>query len=457
MQLEKVYQDLLNSSTKFKSPDLHARREYLIKLKETINKYEIEIKEALYKDFKKTHQETDLTEILPTIHEINFALKNLKKWMKDEFVPTPFFMFGARSKIIKEPKGLVLIMSPWNYPFNLVFCPLVSAIAAGCRVLIRPSEKTIHTSNIIFKIINECFSPEYINVILGDIEISKRVLDLRFDHIFFTGSTQVGKIVMEKASRHLCSVTLELGGKSPVIIDRKVDLEIVTAKLAWAKLLNAGQTCIAPDYVFIPKEIKEVFLDLLNNKMRSLYDSHLQSDLTRIIDAKNFKRLEWMIESEKKNTIDSLNASELYFPPTVLFDISASSNVMSEEIFGPILPVLTYESIDEVLSFISNRERPLALYLFSNDRSLKKKVEDEISCGAIVVNDLLVHFSNPHLPFGGVGHSGMGASHGKHGFMSFTHLKPVVIGSPFFINKLFYPPYNTFLSRFAYKILSFLK
>jgi aldehyde dehydrogenase (NAD+) len=463
MDLIAAYHLLNENRWNFSRTSFYERKAKLQRLKLSIENNREEIKKALYADFKKPYPESELTEIHTVFEEINFAQKNLKKWMKPKSVSTPLVLFGSYSKINYEAKGISLIMSPWNYPFYLVISPLVSAISAGCVTIVRPSEKASATSKIIKKILDEVFSTNEVFVALGDLEVSKQLLELRFDHIFYTGSTTIGKIVMEKASKNLTSVTLELGGKSPVIIDREVDLIDAAKKIVWGKFLNAGQTCVAPDYVFVPKELKENFLQLVSNEIKKFYgetitDRKKSNDFAHIIDERNFDRLVHLCQSEHK-LLEDLPSKEdhLYIPPTVLPNINESSLIMKEEIFGPILPIMTYESIDEVISYIRKNEKPLALYLFSKNKLMINKILNETTSGGVAINHVLMHLSNPHLPFGGIGHSGMGGSHGHFGFKAFTHEKAVLIQTPITLSTLYFPPYSTWLSKLAYKLLRYLE
>lgn len=439
------------------------RKAKLIRLRDNIQHYEADIIDALELDFKKAAKETYLTEIYPVIHEINFAIKNLSKWTKSKRVPTPITLLGAHSKIISEAKGVVLIMAPWNYPFQLVMSPFVSAISAGCVVALRPSEKAAHTSLIINKIIEASFDKSEVEVFLGDVDVSKALLDIPFDHIFYTGSTRVGKIVMEKAAKNLTTVTLELGGKSPVILDKQVDLEDTVEKIVWGKFINAGQTCVAPDYVFVPKILKESFLKRVEEKIKFAYgetinDRKVSLDYARVIDEQSFDRLRSYIENEELLLEDSPSKDDrCYFPPTVIKNATVESKVMKDEIFGPILPVITYDDLSEVINYIQSHSKPLALYLFSKNNNFIRRILKETTSGGAVVNHVVLHLANPHLPFGGVGFSGMGTSHGHHGFLQFSHQKAVLVQGPFSLTGFFRPPYNRWYSELMFKFLRFLE
>ncbi len=435
----------------------------LLKLKSIIVSRRVEICEAIYADFKKPHAETELTEIHSVLDEINFAVKNVSKWMKDKSVLTPLTLFGAKSKIKYEAKGVCLIIAPWNYPFQLAMNPLVAAVAAGNVVMLKPSEKTPATSLIIQKIINEAFHQDEVYTSLGGVEVSSFLLDLPFDHIFFTGSTRVGKIVMEKAAKHLASVTLELGGKSPVIVDENVDLKNAARTIVWGKHVNAGQTCVAPDYLFVHKNVKDDFVKEYLLALRSFYgetESQVKNShsYARLVDDQSVRRLHRLIDQSLQSGASCLtggvaNPEEKYLAPTLLDRVNTSMPIMQEELFGPVLPILEFVKIDEVISYIQKNDKPLALYVFSNSAEVREKIINETSSGGIVFNQVLIHLGNHHLPFGGVGGSGMGNYHGEFGFKAFSHERAVLIQSKFSLIPLYFPPYKTLLSDIAFKIL----
>lgn len=429
----------------------------LKKLKAEILKRREDIKAALFLEFKKPYAESELTEIHPVLDEINFAIKNLKYWMKPRTVSTPIVLFGAKSKIYYEARGVVLILSPWNYPFSLLINPLVSAISAGNCVLARPSEKTPYIAKVLKEIIEEIFSPSEIAIVLGEVDVAEKLLELPFDHIFFTGSIAVGKKVMAAAAKHLSSVTLELGGKSPVIIDRNYDLEIAAKRIAWGKFINGGQTCVAPDYLFIPFELKDEFLKIFTKQIKINYGAtsleRLKNpDYARLINVESLNRLIKKIEGETSCLSDEPLIEQNYLPPT-LIETRIGSPILEDEIFGPILPVLTYKNIDEVISYIRSGSKPLALYIFSNNKQFIKNILESTSSGGALVNHVVVHLANPNLPFGGVGHSGQGSCHGHFGFKAFSHEKSVLHQGRFTLTSLYFPPYSTWLSKVSFKIL----
>jgi aldehyde dehydrogenase (NAD+) len=441
---------------------LAERKNKLLALKKVVIERREEIKEALYNDFKKPYAESELTEIHTVIDEINFAVKRLSKWMKPKRVGTPIALFGSRSYIHYEAKGVVLILAPWNYPFSLLINPLIAAIAAGNCVIARPSEKTPATGHILKSIIESVFKTNEAFVVLGEIEVAEKLLELPFDHIFFTGSIQVGKIVMAAAAKNLIPVTLELGGKSPVIVDRDVDLEDCVKKVFWGKFMNGGQTCVAPDYIYVPEEHKTRFIELFKKEIEKRFgdtsNARLQTqDFARMVDVNAYTRLAEKIAEEKTLFGDVPLKEDHFIPPTLLVDAHLESPIMDDEIFGPILPLLTYKKLETVLEYINSNSKPLALYIFSKDKEMIKDVLKNTTSGGVAVNHVVLHLANPHLPFGGVGHSGMGSYHGEFGFKTFSHERSILVQGPFTLTSLYFPPYNTAMSRFAFKVLRWLE
>ncbi|MEA9357528.1 aldehyde dehydrogenase family protein [Bacteriovorax sp. PP10] len=438
------------------------RKAMLLALKKEIISRREEIKAAMYADFKKPYAESELTEIHTSIDEINFAVKKLSKWMKPKKVKTPIALFGSKSFIQYEAKGVVLILAPWNYPFSLLINPLVAAIAAGNCVIARPSEKTPHTAKILESVIGNVFSDKIAKVVIGEIDLAEKLLELPFDHIFFTGSTQVGKVVMAAAAKHLTPVTLELGGKSPVIIDRDVNLEDCAEKLFWGKFMNGGQTCVAPDYLFIPEELKADFIELFKKQIEKRFgetsSERLKTeDFARMVDVKAYDRLANKIKDEKKLLEDGPQSDERFIPPTLLTDVTLNSPVMEDEIFGPILPLLTYKKLETVIDYIRAHPKPLALYVFSKNKKMIKNVLKSTTSGGAAINHVVLHLANPNLPFGGVGHSGMGSYHGEFGFKTFSHERAVLNQGRFTLTSLYFPPYTTALSKFAFRVLRWLE
>ncbi|PGZ51135.1 aldehyde dehydrogenase [Bacillus anthracis] len=373
--------------------------------------------------------------------------KNLKKWMKPEKKKTPIHLFPAKSYIVKEPYGTVLIIGPFNYPFQALIEPLIGAIIAGNCVVLKPSENTPNVAAVIRHMINETFDEKYIRVIEGDKEITSLLINAPFDYIFFTGSVQVGKIVMEAAAKNLVPVTLELGGKSPVIVDKTANLDLAAKRIVWGEFLNTGQTCIAPDYVLVESQIKDELISKMKEVILSFYGENplMSKDYGRIVNEREFNRLISIIEQDKSNIVFGGNykKEELFITPTLMQAKSWDDAVMLNEIFGPILPIMEYNGINNAIQMINNRPKPLALYLFTEDKKTEKEVLNRISFGGGCVNYTLLHAANHHLPFGGVGNSGMGSYHGEHSFDLFSHHKSIVKKSKKLdFGFLLFPPYN---------------
>ncbi|WP_235822185.1 aldehyde dehydrogenase [Gottfriedia luciferensis] len=400
----------------------------LDKLYKVISENEKLILEAVKKDLNKSVFEGFFGDVALILHEISFVKKHLSKWMKPEAVRTPITHFGSSCKIFHEPYGVNLIISPWNYPFQLSFIPLIGAIAGGNTAVVKPSELSPNSSALIARLIKETFSNEYVICIEGGIEVSNALLNKQFDHIFFTGSVPVGKIVMEAASKNLTPVTLELGGKSPTIIDSSANIKLAARRVAWGKFFNAGQTCVAPDYLYVHKSIENEFLSTLKDEIIKLYTNNALnfSDYAHIINVRHFSRLKSLLNGPSVYFGGRTDENTLAFEPTILTNVSKDHPVMKEEIFGPILPVLSFDSIEEVIAEINKNPKPLALYLFTENKSVKEKIIKNIPFGGGSINDTLFHLATPHLPFGGVGSSGHGSYHGIHSFKCFTHEKSVL-------------------------------
>jgi aldehyde dehydrogenase (NAD+) len=429
----------------------------LKRLRAAILEREAAIREAIFKDFRKSVTEVDLTEIFASLVEIKDAIHSLASWMKPQYVKTPMSLFGTRSWVHHEPKGVVLIIGPWNYPFQLVVAPLVAAVAAGNCVVCKPSELTAHTSALLAELIRAVFPPEEVAVVEGGPAETQRLLALPFDHFFFTGSTRVGKIVAEAAAKHLASTTLELGGKSPAVIDDSADLAKAANRLVWGKLVNGGQTCIAPDYVLVSERRQADLVTELRRSISEMYgatdeDRRKSPDLCRIINTRNFDRLKKMLDDSvsqgaKVEIGGATDASELFIAPTVLTNVKPDAPVMAEEIFGPILPILTYRKLEEVPAFITARDKPLALYVFASDQRAIDAVIANTTAGGTCVNNALIHFANPNLPFGGVGPSGTGNYHGYYGFKAFSHERAVLQQGRTDMLRSVYPPYGPKVSK----------
>jgi aldehyde dehydrogenase (NAD+) len=416
-------------------------------LKQAIIEHTELIIEALQADLKKPEFEAYATEVL-VYKEVDSAIKDLKNWTQPKKVPVSLEFFPASARIYPEPLGVVLIIGPWNYPLQLIISPLVGAIAAGNCAILKPSELAPHTSRVLAQIIGKSFEPAYIAVLEGGVETSQQLLAEKFDHIFFTGGTAVGKIVMEAAAKHLTPVTLELGGKSPCIVDSDINLEQTARRITWGKFLNAGQSCIAPDYLLVDKKIKDNLLAGIQKCLKEFYGDNpaTSPDYARIIHEKHFDRLVKLLKDGKIIVGGESNSSEFYIAPTVIDQVSLTDAVMQEEIFGPILPVIEYTDISEAIALINSRPKPLALYLFSQNKNLQKQVCQQTSSGGICINHTVIQFALSTLPFGGVGASGIGNYHGKASFDTFSHYKSVLY-KPFLIDfKWLYPPYKGKLS-----------
>ncbi|HDD5097252.1 TPA: aldehyde dehydrogenase [Staphylococcus aureus] len=437
--------------------DISFRKEQLKKLSKAIKSYESDILEALYTDLGKNKVEAYATEIGITLKSIKNARKELKNWTKTKNVDTPLYLFPTKSYIKKEPYGTVLIIAPFNYPFQLVFEPLIGAIAAGNTAIIKPSELTPNVARVIKRLINETFDANYIEVIEGGIEETQTLIHLPFDYVFFTGSENVGKIVYQAASENLVPVTLEMGGKSPVIVDETANIKVASERICFGKFTNAGQTCVAPDYILVHESVKDDLITALSKTLREFYGQNIQQspDYGRIVNLKHYHRLTSLLNSEQMNIVfgGHSDEDERYIEPTLLDHVTSDSAIMQEEIFGPILPILTYQSLDEAIAFIHQRPKPLSLYLFSEDENATQRVINELSFGGGAINDTLMHLANPKLPFGGVGASGMGRYHGKYSFDTFTHEKSYIFKSTRLESGIHLPPYK---GKFKY-IKAFFK
>ncbi|WP_374702846.1 aldehyde dehydrogenase [Bacillus sp. UMB0893] len=432
MTLEQSIQLIISKQKEYfykgNTRNVQGRYDQLEKLYLTIKKNERAIMDALKTDLNKSEFEAYSTEIGILLEEIQFSKKNLKKWAAPKKVKTALTHIGTTGKIVPEPFGTALIIAPWNYPFQLALSPLAGAIAAGNTAVLKPSEFAPNVSNLLKDLVEEIYPPELVTVIEGGIETNQMLLAQKFDTIFFTGSVPVGKIVMKAASEHLTPVTLELGGKSPCIVHKDANLELSAKRIAFGKFTNAGQTCIAPDYLLIDKEIKAEFLIMLKREINEMFGTNpLQNEnFSRMISKKHFDRLIQFLSDGKVIIGGAADPETLKIAPTILDGVNADANVMQEEIFGPILPVMDYSNLDEVISFIQDRPKPLALYLFTSSKQTEQQVIQHVSFGGGCINDTLMHIATPHLPFGGVGESGMGNYHGKYSFDAFSHYKSVL-------------------------------
>lgn len=426
-----------------KTLDLRFRRDMLRALQGAIKQYEKPLTDALWQDLHKSYEEAYLTEISIVYSEIRAHLRHLSRWAKPERKCSPVAIMPGRSKVVKEPLGNALIIAPWNYPVQLLLNPLVGAISAGCTAMLKPSPYVPNVSAVLVQMIQATFPEEYIAIVEGHREVNQMLLEARWDVIFFTGSPDLGKKVMEAAAKHLTPVVLELGGKSPCIIDKTANLKVAAKRVAWGKLLNAGQTCIAPDYLLVHEDVKDEFLALLAKACDHLLGQNQQEakHFVRIVSDKAFARLSGYLQDGKIYYGGKMDAKERFFSPTILIDVSADAPVMQEEIFGPIFPVMTFSGIAEAASFVVHREKPLALYYFGTDGDYMLQ---HTSAGGTCINDTIMHIVNNHIPFGGVGNSGMLCYHGKDSFLAFSHRRSVVT-TPTWIDMPFrYMPYRLF-------------
>jgi aldehyde dehydrogenase (NAD+) len=425
-----------------KTKSIKFRLEQLNKLELLLKSNEDLLNQAIYEDFKKSEFDTYVTELALLYQDIKEAKRNVRKWSKVKRVGTNMLNFPARSYIIPEPLGVCLVIGAWNYPYQLTLAPVIAAISAGNTVVVKPSEMSPKTSALMTRLINDTFDANYLKALEGGVPETTELLKNKFDKIFFTGSPQVGKIIYQAAAKNLTPVTLELGGKSPVIITADSNLKMTVKRMVWAKFINAGQTCIAPDYVLVHKSVENKLLQLLKVEIEKENFSIENGNYTQIINDRNLNRLSNMFSSENVfvgGNIDTLNRT---IEPTVLQNVKFTDDVMKEEIFGPILPVISYQNIEEVIEYVNDNPKPLACYVFTNNNHVKKKILNEISFGGGAVNDAVMHIANSKLPFGGVGNSGIGSYHGEAGFKSFSHYKSILDKSNLMELSLKYYPHS---------------
>lgn len=441
------YQNIIDQQRHFfytnTTKDIPFRIKQLKHLKDILKKNETLLYQSIYNDFKKSEFETYTTELSIIYHEIDLAITKTKKWAKKKKVSTGLVNLPGISYIIPEPYGTILVIGAWNYPYQLSLCPAIAAIAAGCTVVLKPSEISSHTSATMAALINQNFDPSFFKVIEGGAKETANVLDVKFDKIFFTGSVAVGKIIYQAAAKHLTPVTLELGGKSPAIITEGIDIDMAAKRLVWAKFLNAGQTCIAPDYVMVASTIQDQFLTAIEKYIKKANYNVSNHNYTQIINDKNFNRLYNLIDPDKIYFGGDNNPKERIISPTVLINVAFSDKIMQEEIFGPILPILTFENIEDAIKKIKKLPNPLSCYIFTKNRAIKNKILKEISFGGGAINDAVMHFAEKSLPFGGVGDSGIGNYHGKYGFDTFSHYKSILQKTFWAEPNLKYPPYSS--------------
>lgn len=442
MNFEEILADQRTFFNSLKTRPLQFRKRNLEKLREVIIKNENLLYEAIYKDFGKSKFDTFTTEISFVLKDIEYYLKNLNSLAKPKKVKTNLANQLGTSRIYSDPFGCTLVIGAWNYPYQLSLSPMVAALAAGNTCILKPSEVAENTMRAMAKIINENFPKEYLFVAEGGVEEITEILKLKLDKIFFTGSTKVGQIVYEAAAKNLTPVTLELGGKSPAIVTSSADFEVAAKRIVWGKFLNAGQTCVAPDYILVDEKVKDSFLDALKAKIQKFNYQPGAEHYTQIINQRNFERLIQFIDQEKIYLGGNYDLQKRYIEPTILHNVNWDDNVMQEEIFGPILPVLTFKNFNEALLKISEKEKPLAAYLFTKNPEEKEQFKSKISFGGGCINDVVMHLSNDHLPFGGVGNSGIGNYHGKFGFYTFSHQKSVLERVTWGEPDIKYPPYS---------------
>ncbi|NUC19239.1 aldehyde dehydrogenase [Bacillus mycoides] len=434
--------------------NVETRKNNLQKLYEGIQRFEGEIFQALKLDLNKSVHESFTTEIGYVLKEISFQMKHISSWSKPKRVRTALTHFGSKGKVVPEPYGVTLIIAPWNYPFQLAIAPLVGALAAGNTVVLKPSELTPNVSKVLTRVLGELFPEELVSVVEGGAQESTALLKEPFDYIFFTGSVGVGKVVMEAAAKKLTPLTLELGGKSPCIVHKDAKLDVTARRIVWGKFLNAGQTCVAPDYMYVHSSVKEQLIEALRHEIAEQYGKDaLQNDnYVRIVSERHFERLCTFLQDGKPVIGGNYKKETLHIEPTVLTNVTWQSAVMEDEIFGPILPIIEYDKIEEVIETIQHHPKPLALYVFSEDRKVQEKVTSNISYGGGCINDVVYHLATPYLPFGGVGSSGLGSYHGEQSFRTFSHYKSILSQSTAFDMKIRYSSTKSAL-KFIRKLL----
>ncbi|HFK1451798.1 aldehyde dehydrogenase [Bacillus cereus group sp. MYBK139-2] len=433
---------------------IEVRKNNLKKLYEGIQRFEEEIFQALKLDLNKSVHESFTTEVGYVLKEISFQLKHISSWSKPKRVRTALTHFGSKGKVVPEPYGVTLIIAPWNYPFQLAIAPLVGALAAGNTIVLKPSELTPNVSKVITRMLEELFQEELVAVVEGGVEESTALLKEPFDYIFFTGSVGVGKVVMEAAAKQLTPLTLELGGKSPCIVHKDAKIDVTARRIVWGKFLNAGQTCVAPDYMYVHASVKEQLIEALRHEIEEQYGKEpLHNDnYVRIVSERHFERLCTFLKDGKTVIGGNYKKETLHIEPTVLTNVTWESAVMEDEIFGPILPIIEYDNIEDVIDTIQQHPKPLALYVFSENKGVQKKVTSNISYGGGCINDVVYHLATPYLPFGGVGSSGLGSYHGEESFRTFSHYKSILAQSTAFDMKIRYSSTKSAL-KFIRKLL----
>ena len=453
-EIRKIFESQKQKSLELRTESIKNRKRRLKKLRRWILNNKQKIRSAAHQDLRKSELEADIFEIYPVTSELNKALRGLNSWSKAKPVPSGLAFIGTSSAILPEPKGSCLIIAPWNFPFNLTIAPLVACLAAGNTAFLKPSEMTKATSTLIKSMVEEIFTPEEVFVVEGAVEETTFLLSLPFDHMFFTGSTKVGSIVMEAAAKVHSSCTLELGGKSPTIVDESANVKDAAKKIAWGKFVNSGQTCVAPDHIFVHERIADKFTEALKKSIANLFShqGNIESaeQYPRLVNQKHGERIVAMLEDAKGKNGEVVfggthNLDNKYFEPTVVKGFDDDSTLWKEEIFGPILPIRTYSNVDEVINQINSSSKPLSVYHFSQNKKIQKKIALETSSGGLAVNETVIHQAHPNLGFGGVGASGMGRSHGYSGFLEFSNQKAIMKQRIGLTNLyFFYPPYSNF-------------
>ena len=443
-----MIKDILQTQRDFfqmqQTKDVAFRKQSLKRLQEEIVKREDAICDALYADFKKPKFETLAAETQFVLAELNYTLKKIDTWASPTRVSASWMNWPSSDYIYKEPYGAVLVIAPWNYPFQLAIAPLIGAIAAGNTAVVKPSEVTPHTAAIISEIIKAVFDPAHVTVVEGGVEVSQQLLAETWDYIFFTGSPQVGKIVYESAAKHLTPVTLELGGKNPCIVDDTASIALTAKRIVWGKFLNAGQTCIASDYILVHENVKDKLVEALKENITKCYGQNVEAspDFSRMVSDKHYKNLKDMLEGEDILFGGHSNDADYFLSPTLVNEPKMDSKLMEDEIFGPILPIISYKTEDDIHKYITNYGKPLAAYVFSNNKKFQQKIINTYSFGGGAINDTVIQITNKRLPFGGVGQSGIGAYHGKITFDIFSHHKAIIKKANWFEAPVRYPPYN---------------
>jgi aldehyde dehydrogenase (NAD+) len=459
-----IFEKHKRKSLALRSEGIGNRKKRIEPLEHFLLKNKDRISSAVYRDFKKPQTESDISELYPVLTELRHALAHLHEWAKPQKIDAPLTYLGTRSEVRFEPKGVCLIIAPWNFPFNLCFGPLISCLVAGNTAMIKPSELTPHTSKLIAELVNEFFDDDVVTVFEGAQEVASQLLSLPFDHIFFTGSPGVGKIVMKAAAESLSSVTLELGGKSPAIIDESADLKDAAKRIAFGKFLNNGQTCIAPDYVLVHETVQSKFIGELKSIINEMFGeagviNESSANYARIVNRKHFDRLNKVLQDavDKGANIEMsgpVNKDCNFIHPVILTNVARNTLAMQDEIFGPILPVLPFREVDQISHFVNSKPKPLALYIFSSRKSFREKILAETTAGSVGINDCVLQFSHPNLPFGGVNNSGIGKSHGRYGFLAFSNEKPVLKQKQgFSMAYLMHPPYSKIRKKLVDKML----